>query len=715
MFKVLCISALLSTILLAQDKVEIYASSMESKDDIVKAHDEVTVIYKDYFLTSKEATYDRKSGKLELFGSVRANYKNSYKILGDYAELNIIDKTKSFKPLYLADSKSQVWISSSSADADDVSLEIKAGTMSGCNPNNPLWTMDFTSSTYNTKTKWLDIYNARLYIYDIPIIYTPYFGYSLDKTRRTGLLLPGIGFSSEEGFYYEQPIYIAEENWWDLELSPQIRSSRGFGMYAKYRFVDSSISQGELNLGYFKEKDAYYKQNDLMNDSHYGFNFKYTNTDFINQWFDLNLDAQSGLYIDITDMNDVDYINLSTNNSIDTVTTSQVLSRINMFYNDNKNYYGAYFKYYKDLTLKDNDNTLQKLPTFHYHRYLDTLLDEHFLYNLDVKSNNIYRKINKTVIQTDINAPLTLQTNLFDEYLNLSYIAYIYAQHSSFSGEEQVASSDEYKDALYLNQYNILSASTQLTRSYEDSIHVIEFEGQYTFDGFEQKDGFYNYNSKFCSDIANKDDSRCEFYNITDLQESLELSFSQYLYDNLGNEKIYHKLSQQILTKESGDERYADLENELDFHFDDSFNFYNNMFFNYNENKFSKIYNRISYNDEDIDISVSHFYRDFFNSKNDSYMTFYSKYNYDTHYSYTLRYDYDLELNLRKNAEIGFLFQKRCWEFGLKYVENNRPVLTLNSNSDSTKDRYIYFTIVFKPFMESSDTPIFIHKLPQND
>jgi len=715
MFKLLYLFILLSTAIFAKEQVEIYATSMESEKNIVKAHGEITVIYKKYFLTSKEAIYDRDSGKLELFGNVRVNYQNDYKILGNYAKLNIINKDKAFKPLYLLERKSQVWISSSDAKSKNENMHIESGSLSGCDPNNPLWTMDFSSSDYNTKTKWIDIYNARLYIYDIPIFYTPYFGYSLDKTRRTGLLLPGLGFSDDEGFYYEQPIYIAKQNWWDLEVSPQIRTNRGVGLYSKYRFVDSKISKGELSAGYFKEKQSYYELNDLANRSHYGFHFNYENGDFINQWFNVKLNAQSGLYVDITDMNDVDYINLSTNNSIETITTSQVLSRINMFYNDDKNYYGTYFKYYKNLALESNDNTLQKLPTFHYHRYLDTLLDEHLLYNIDIQTNNIYRKINKRVVQTDINIPVTLQSSFFDEYLNLSYTAYLYAQYSNFAGQEQTISIDEYKNALYLREYNVVSASTQLTRAYEDMTHVVEFEAQYTFDGTEIRDGFYNYNDNFCSQLINKDDPRCEFYNISDVQEVLKLSFTQYLFDSLGNQKVYHRLSQYILNQQSDNDKYSDLENELDLQIADNFNFYNNSFYNYDEVKFSKIYNKISFNGENIDVSISHLYRDFFNSSKDSYITVFSKYKQDKHYSYSIRYDYDIELNLRKNVELGFLYKKRCWEFGLKYVENNRPILTNNSNSDSIKDRYVYFTIVFKPFMESSSKPVFIHKLPQND
>ena len=89
MLKLLTLFIILTSLLYATEKVEIYASKMESKDNIVKASGEVTVVYKDYFLSAKRAVYDKNSGELELFGNIRANQGKDYKLLGDYARLNL--------------------------------------------------------------------------------------------------------------------------------------------------------------------------------------------------------------------------------------------------------------------------------------------------------------------------------------------------------------------------------------------------------------------------------------------------------------------------------------------------------------------------------------------------------------------------------------------------------------------------------------------------
>jgi len=720
MLKLLLVSFVFVLSAYASDKVEIYASSLESQENIVKASGDVIVVYKDYYLSANRATYDRLTGELELFDNIRATQGDDYKLLGDYAKLNIAKKERTFEPFFMLEKNSKVWLSAGKGEAKDKDLEITAGMTSGCNPNNPLWKIEFSSSNYNAEDKWLNLYNARLYIYDIPVFYTPYFGYSLDTKRRTGLLTPSLGLSDSEGLYYEQPIYIAEQNWWDLELKPQVRTSRGYGLYSTFRFIDSKVSKGELKMGYFNENEDYFKSENLLNDYHYGYNFNYNNTDPINEWFDLDWSGQSGLYADINHMNDVDYINLATNDTTQNATATQILSRVNLFYNTDKHYFGTYFKYYKDLTEVSNKKTLQKLPTFQYHYYLDTLLENHLFYNLDIQSNNILRHEGKRVIQTDLNIPITLQTSLFDEYVDVSYTAYLYAQQSTFNGDaDAIIVNPQYDDGYFARNYNILAASTQLTRAYSDLTHVIGLGAKYTYGGSNIYSGFYEDNREFCSNPDNLNEPMCEFFNIRDIDEALQLDFTQHVFDESGTQRIYHRLSQNISYSADKD-KVGELENEFEYRVSSEIDFYNNMFYNYDKGSFSKLFNKVSYTGYGFNIALSHLYKDTFIDQTTlsdplrytSFMTSSARYTYDEHYSYHMRYDYDLKTNLKKSAEIGFLYKKRCWNFGLRYVENNRPILT-QQDASSVYDRYIYFTIVLKPMMSDSSSSDFSLKLPE--
>ncbi len=700
-------------------RVEIYASDMTTLGNIVEANNGVSVVYKDYFLSAKRAKYDKTTGDLELFDNIRVNYKGESKILGKYARINIAQKEKLFEPFYMFNKKSKVWMSADRGAMYDNDLDIVDGKVSGCDSIDPLWTMDFSSSDYNAKSKWLNLYNMRLYVYDIPVFYTPYFGYSLDTTRRTGLLKPSVGLSSEEGMFYAQPFYIAESNWWDFEITPQIRTNRGYGAYATFRFVDSKNSKGEFRFGQFKEKESYqeeYKEtNTFLNDNFYGYRLLYDNSDIINHWFGLDTKGQSGLYVDLNYMNDVEYINVEKNNPRETQTASQVLSRVNFFYNTDDYYLGTYVKYYQNLDLENDDKTIQQLPVIQFHHYIETSLEDHLIYSLDINSKNLTRKVGKKVLQTTVNLPVTLQTSLFDEYINLSYKANLYAQTSQFSGEEVIpTSSDEYDDGYILKNYHLFSISSELTKAFEDFTHVVAFGASYKKDGGKLESGYYEGKAETC---INTSDAECEFYQISGVEDTVTLDFIQYVYGSDAKEILFHRLSQAIYTEYTTTaQKYGELENELDYAITDEIHFYNNMFYNFDESLFSKVVNKLSYDNDSLKISLSYLYRDNFlknyttrSERYSRYVTSSLDYKYDKHYSLMARYDYDIETEIVKTQEYGFNYSKRCWDFGLRYSENNRPV----SGAEPVRDRYVMLNIVLKPFMQPNPNGALVqYKIP---
>ena len=703
MFKQLLFFLLFASLAFASSKVEIFATSVQTQNDIVEASGDVVVSYQDYLLSAKKATYNRKNGDLELFGDITMSYGKNYRVIGNYARLNLEKKEKIFHPFYILDKKTDVWISAQEGSAKKDDMEVKNGIVSGCDQNNPLWKLEFTSSNYNTQTKWINLYNTTLYFYDIPVLYTPYFGYSLDTTRRTGLLLPAFGISTAEGFYFQQPFYIAEYDSWDLELKPQIRTIRGSGIYSKLRFVDSPSSQGYLKAGYFKENSKYYKDNNLANQEHYGYNFHYTHRGVLQHWFNAKLDGQSGLFVDINNMNDVDYINLETNNEVTNQTSTQVLSRINLFYNTNFNYYATYLKYHLDLTKNTNVDTLQQLPILHYHHYLDTFFNqEYFNYSLDARSTNIYREAGTKTLQTQLNLPVKLQTSVFDELLNLSYTTTLYAQHSHFTFDS-FSLATNLDDGYFLRDSNSFSASIELAKGYEDFIHTLSFGVIYTQSSFTKKSGYYETYGTFCSNPINATNPICEAYTIENIDESLELNLQNYIYDGKAKPLLYHKLAQKIDYTQSQN-RFGELESELRFNINRWFIFYNDTLFNFDEKGFSKSLNSIKYDDKTFDVTLSYLYKDSFIPSTPTlprytrYVTSKGRYRYNSHYSYEIGYNYDLEAKVKKSGEIGFLYRKRCWDFGIKYMQNNRPILTQTGES-SINDKYIYFTIVLKPLM----------------
>jgi len=679
----------------AQEVVQVYATKMETEQNVLNATGDVLILYQDYYLGAKSARYDRDAGVIELYGNVTVIKGTMYHMLGAYARFDIGRDQRRIEPFYLLEKESRVWMSCDAATSDQEKIDLSSGMISGCDPNDPIWKLRFSSSDYDTKTKWLNLYNARIVIGEVPIFYLPYFGYSLDTTRRSGLLLPSFGISGREGFYYQQPIYIAEQNWWDLELRPQIRTKRGQGLYGITRFVDSDVSSGSLNFGMFKEDGSYAQEFNLENNNHYGINFHYENQDFLKQWSGIDSGGQSGIYADINWMNDIEYINLANDDETLNATSSQVFSRLNLFYNEEKNYFGGYAKYYLDLTQENNDETVQNLPTLHYHRYLETWFDDHLFYNVNVNAKNYYRKVGVSAQEYEASVPLTLHGTLFEDFFDWSLGSQLYGKYISFDD-----STGAYDSGRFGRSTHTLQVGTHLSRGYETLTHTVGLDVSYVKNGAESRNGYFESNEAICETDPNND--ICDFYKITDIEETTQLEFSQYLFDLSGSRVLYHRLTQAF---SSSDNKPGELENELEWQFTDALSFYSDTVYDHDIGKPTKQVTSLRYEGEQYDLSLNHFYEAksrHGRSTDSSYLTTNLTYRYDSRYSYFARYDYDVENGINKNAQIGFLYSKRCWDFGLRYVELNRPVLESGGVASSIYDKYIYMTLILKP-MGGSD------------
>ncbi len=707
--KIVLLSIVGASILLGGERIEIIASQVDANGSIVHSATYPTLIYQDQILSAETMTYDRNTSVVEAFGHVNAFKAGQYHAISEYSRLNLEEETRYLKPYYALDTTSGVWMSTDEATGCQNKIDLAGGMVSGCDSTDPLWTIRFSSADYNTENMWVNIYNALLYIDDVPVMYFPYFGYPTDKTRRSGLLMPSFGISSSEGLYYEQPIYWAPTNWFDADFSPQIRTSRGFGIYTDMRFVDSSSSKGSIKLGYFKEQADYAQKYDLAHNKHYGFAVDYRHNDFLKNWFAVDLDGESGLYLNGSWMNDVDYLNLQESDETQNVTDNQVFSRINGYYSSEDNYTGAYFKYYQYLDPNiDNKQTLQTLPALQYHRYLENFFDNHLLASGDIQASNFYRPDGKRAVQADINVPVTLQMSLFDEYLDASYTANAATRAISFYGNAKTGENDSaYPSGYYVQLDHTLSLGTTLVRPYETMTHVITPNISYTKAGTRLYNGYYANRQGQCSSTTVYP---CEFYTLNEPSDGLSLGLNNFLFED-GKQWLVDRLS-QTFSYDDTENSYGELQNELELQITSAISYYNQSSYNHDRNRITKEQNTLRYNDSIISGSVSNYYTDQLGKipQYASYWTADLAYQYNRYTKIFGLVAYDYQEALLKRSEAGFLYTQRCFDFGLRFVQNRRPILTNTTGSDSVDDSYVFITVILKPLGGSE----FNYKLTKN-
>ncbi|MEA3315878.1 MAG: hypothetical protein U9Q30_08495 [Campylobacterota bacterium] len=258
--------------------LEIVANKLEQKNNILTAEGDIIIYSKDYYITANKMIYDKNTTNLELFGDVNVLKDDNIVLFSQYALLNIKNKDNFFEPMLVIENKQNIWFKTNSSKHIEDIYNLDKSVLSSCDCKNPDWTIQFDKGDYNSTRGWINTYQTTLYIKDIPIFYTPYFGFSTNKDRKTGFLKPTIGWSDNEGIFYAQPIYYAPHLNYDFEYIPYLKAKRGYGNALRYRYADSLYSTLTFETSYFKEYDSYREKMLLENEYHYGSVLKYGST-----------------------------------------------------------------------------------------------------------------------------------------------------------------------------------------------------------------------------------------------------------------------------------------------------------------------------------------------------------------------------------------------------------------------------------------------------
>ncbi len=670
MFKVLLFLVLFALTLFSFDNnVQILATKIKGKDNTLYASGNVVVYSDRYVMTADKAEYNKTTKIVKLYGNINIIRDSNLFVKSKFAKINLADDSSYFDPFFLDDTDSNIWIRSRLSKVNNDMYYTKDAIVSSCNVYKPDWKITYTSGDYSKNTKLVTVYNSIFYIHDVPLLYTPYFSFSTDKTRRSGLLRPSFGYSSEEGVYYRQPIYIAPFKSWDLQFDPQIRSKRGKGIYATLRFADSEYSTGNIKTGYFKEKNSYIDKYNLKNSSHYGFEVNYNRSKLFSNYFGDN--AQDALWIDSKSLNDVDYLNLQKDKNY--ITSSLITSKINYFLRRDKDYIGLYFKYFKDTSKISNDDTLQTLPKLQYHRFTEPILFKNLLYSIDYKFNNYYRKSGINAKQNEILLPVIFTIPLFENYLNFSVSENVYMTHINYTNESSALQSGQ-----YVSNYHKFSLSTDLTKKYDDFLHTISLDLDYIVPSFDDKKGYF-----------------ADFITLNKEQKSINFQLEEFFYSNKGDLFLTHRMSQSYLF-DAYDYKYGDLLNELIYKFSDNLNITNNLTYSHKNSQISEFQTGVQYKNNMYKANLLHTYKHGPDKGDSNIISIGLSTNYFSKYNYFTNIDYDLKNSYTQNWELGVTMRKKCWNYRISYKEHITPILT-SSGSNSVTRRGIYLTINFTP------------------
>jgi len=700
-FKKTLLSLVLATYLLAtEQKVEIVAKTVDNQDNILTATGTAIAVGKGYYIKADKIIYDKNCDVIEAIGNVYAIKGSTSYIMSDYAKVYLDDKTGSFNRFFMQNQSDDIWISSQTASGSQGVYDVNNSITSSCSVDNPEWEIKYDKGVYDSEEKQVRLSNATFYAGRIPLFYSPYLSFSTDNTRRTGILKPEFGFKGDEGFILAQPIYYVTnpDSNWDSETTPQIRTTRGLGLFETLRFIDSPYSKGSFTMGYFRDNKTYDKTYDMRYSSHYGYSLLY---DRRRVFADPLNGEQDGFYADVNYLNDIDYENLQNFNKyrIDQNIDSIAMSRINYFYQKNQNYVGAYMVYSLQTT-KDpastetmreiNDKVIQELPKLQYHRYLDNAYYDNLLYSLDSKFTRFTRNTGLTADQYQLLAPVSLNFSFFDDYLGVSYTENLYTNRVNFAQTNGAA----FNDYSYSSDIHKLKLYTSLLKPYENFIHTIDFEAIYSRPGFKNESNYRTSTDPTTNDLLSQVMSTSE-------SENASFKLAQFFYDTKGNQIISHRMNQVVYMDTSRvDYKYDDLENEIIANLTDNVTLSTDVFYSYKNSNISSATTSLQYTDKDEgSISLSQTYKNintFIEVDKANYLSL--GFNKKINYKYYVfgNYDFDYHLNQERSWGIGAGMKKRCFNYQVSIKNETMPILTSSSNT-SIKNLVVYLSVNFVP------------------
>jgi LPS-assembly protein len=673
-----------------QEQYQVNAKNVVTKNEIVTATGDVIIFSKTYFIASDRAIYDKNANTLELFGNVLVLKNNILQSQSDYTFINMSDDSMIQNPTFLLDQSNNLWINSKTSNKQANKVNLEKSTLSSCDCEDPFWSIKFSSGDYDSSSQWINAFNARLYIKDVPVFYTPYFGFSTDKTRRTGLLFPKIGYGSSEGFTYSQALFIAPAANYDIELVPQIRTNRGEGMHAYFRWADSPYSMLKAEAGIFVEQSDYFYEEQLKNKKHFGYSLDYQRS----KLFSSNEGHQDGLYVNINRINDLDYPDIQEVRFGD-VETRRIESKLNYFYKTPSYYGGLYFRHYDDTSLSNNDTTIQQLPQAQLHQFTKPILFDNLLYSTDVRYTNYTRQQGLNAQQYDVSLPIFYSFSMFDDYVRVTLKEEITLTHLQYDN-----GTVNFEDGTYLKNRHILEVGTDLLKPYENYVHTLNFNTEFAVPNtVHEKGDLYSINNT-TGELAP--------FAVTEDKKTITFALNQSLYDRDDLKQIVnHKIKQAILYDSFDNTSLGNLENEVTFNYILG-SIYNRLIYNHEDNALIESSTGLSLKYKDVAFSASHYMsKDTPNSNKDEVESYMLAASARLARDYWLSYKvhYNMIDDVKSKEAIVFTINDRCWQLDINFENDYETSSTIYGNR-SKRQEIVYIALQLKPIggiMQSFD------------
>jgi LPS-assembly protein len=252
----------------------ISADRINGKNDVeVVAEGEVEMRKRNSILLGERLVYRQTEDEVEATGNVRLS-RDGDRISGPSMKMRLDDSTGTFEqPSYSirrikTGSAATLWTGSEERESSALTTgtgaaarlefegegryRLQDATYSTCAPvagRDPDWFARTADLRLDYDTEQGTARDATLYFKGAPILYSPWLSFSLNNERKSGLLTPTAGSTSQGGAEFTQPFYWNIAPNMDATIAPRIMSKRGTMWKGEYRYLQPSYA-GTVDVHY---------------------------------------------------------------------------------------------------------------------------------------------------------------------------------------------------------------------------------------------------------------------------------------------------------------------------------------------------------------------------------------------------------------------------------------------------------------------------------
>ena len=219
---------------------------------IVTAIGDVQMVYDGYNVVAEKVSYNQVTRRVKAFGNVEIIEPDGNKISAQEIDLTD-DFSLGFVNALRIDTVDNTIITAESAERTDGQVTtFNNGVYTACkacpgHPEKPpLWQIKARRVIANGLEKTIEYRNATFELFGQPIAYLPYFKHADPSVKRkSGFLVPSIGYEEELGFKYRQPYFLVTGETHDITFAATGFSRQGVLLDAEWRH---QLENGQYNI-----------------------------------------------------------------------------------------------------------------------------------------------------------------------------------------------------------------------------------------------------------------------------------------------------------------------------------------------------------------------------------------------------------------------------------------------------------------------------------